>query len=177
MRLAWMLVSIAACGMYEQRTCYTYGEGCHGEQETRVDRVEVSTDSSTRVLPSTPYPGPPGPSGKDGSPGSSGVQGPPGKAGADGRDGSRGLPGEQGIPGPQGPVSPLGIVGVIDPCGPQAKAPAADAVILQLASGQLLWHYSYNNREFLGLLQPGQYDTPDGTGCHFQVQPDFTVTW
>lgn len=176
MRRAWMLIAVVACGAYDQKTCYTHGDGCHGDTETRVDRVTTSNDSA-KVLPSSPHPGPPGPSGKNGSNGSSGVQGPTGRSGTDGRDGTRGLPGQQGIPGPQGPLPPLGITGVIDPCGRQATPPDADAVILQLANGQLLWHYSYNNREFLGLLYPGPYDTPDGTGCHFTVNSDFTVTW
>lgn len=180
---------VVGCGVYEQKTCYTHGDGCHGNEQPQpvsLRSADPSSGNATPTLSGPPgSPGAQGTPGPEGRPGQSGLPGAPGTTGASGSQGSegrQGTPGQAGGTGPVGPPGPAASpppfapVGIIDPCGKQ-NTTGPDAVILQLGNGQLLWHFSDGGKQYLGLMVPGQYDAPDGTGCHFVVNTDLTVSW
>jgi hypothetical protein len=94
-----------------------------------------------------------------------------GTDGAFGRDGQDGKDGKDGM---DASLLPFSIVGFVDPCGPQSTY---DELLIQLANGHLVAHFSRGNRQFLTSIGPGHYVTTDGTGCKFTVQNDMTITW
>jgi collagen type VII alpha len=127
-----------------------------------------------------------------------GVSGQPGK---DGLDGAAGEPGQAGTSctvqavdngaviscsdgtsvvvlngsdGTDGTVGAYSIVGMIDPCGDQ---PGFDELLLRLADGSLIAHYSHGNKQFLTVIGPGSYQTTDGHSCNFTVTQTLDVTW
>lgn len=94
--------------------------------------------------------------------------------GLDGKDGTDGQDGADGKDGQDAPPTPYTVTEMINPCG---DAPGYDEVLLRLANGQLIAHYSSGNRQFLTVLAPGTFRTTDGTNCTFTVHPDMQVTW
>lgn len=94
--------------------------------------------------------------------------------GIDGINGSDGesIVGPQGEPGQDAPPTPFTVVELIDPCGQEA---VFDEVLLRMADGSLMAHYSAGGNQFLTLVPPGSYATTDGTGCTFIVTSELTV--
>lgn len=113
----------------------------------------------------------PGPKGETGAAGRDGVNGQNGTNGQNGVDGRDGINGQDGI---SAPVNPYAIVAVIDPCGDEGSY---DEVILKLANGTILAHYSDGNKQFFTLVGPGNYNTTDGHACHFTINNDGSVIW
>lgn len=68
------------------------------------------------------------------------------------------------------------VLEIIDPCNKQG---AFDEVLLRLSNGALLAYFTQGsfNTSFLTLLTPGQYQTTDGTNCHFTVNSDLSVSF
>ncbi len=97
--------------------------------------------------------------------GAKGDKGDTGDAGQDGQNGQDGAP---------APVNPYAITSVIDPCGDQA---GFDEVLLKLANGTILAHYSDGAKQFLVTIGTGNYVTTDGNACYFSVHNDGSVTW
>lgn len=103
--------------------------------------------------------------------------GPKGETGAAGREGINGQNGVNGINGQDGisaPVNPYAIVAVIDPCGDEG---GYDEVLLKLANGTILAHYSDGNKQFFTLVGPSTYSTTDGHACVFTIHNDGSVIW
>jgi hypothetical protein len=129
--------------------------------------------------------------------GPQGPQGEAGQPGLDGKDGSDGADGVgcsvqnvsngalitcgtttavvlNGIDGEDAPPTTYSVVNIINPCGDSS---GFDEVLLKLANGSLMAHYSHGNKQFLTLLTPGNYATTDGESCNFTVHSDMSVTW
>lgn len=73
-------------------------------------------------------------------------------------------------------VSPAGsqynVQEIVDPCG---DGPGFDEVILRLANGQLLAHFSSGGLQFLSLIPDGNYVTTDQQACQFTVSNGIVV--
>lgn len=71
----------------------------------------------------------------------------------------------------------ISIVGIIDPCGDSPNV--NDEILLKLSNGALLASFSDDasgkNTHF-AYLTPGNYETTDGTHCHFTVTDYGTTT-
>lgn len=79
-----------------------------------------------------------------------------------GRDGKDGVDGKDAV------------IEVIDPCGDDPNN--EDEVILRLSSGDLLAYFKDGgNKEFLAILEPGDYVTTDKQQCRFRVTEDLQV--
>lgn len=79
-----------------------------------------------------------------------------------------------GQDGQNAPPTPYTVTEVINPCG---ATPGFNEVLLRLADGSLLAHYSHGNRQFLTLIGPGNYVTTQGNPeCSFTVGADMSVT-
>lgn len=142
-----------------------------------------------------------GQTGPQASPGATGPQGPGGPAGPQGATGPQGgkgdsctvqtavngaiilcedgtsvvlVNGQDGEDGEDAPPTPYTVTELIDPCGDQS---GFDEVLLRLANGALIAHYSSGNREFLTVVGPGTYSTTDGHSCIFTVHNNGSVTW
>lgn len=96
-----------------------------------------------------------------------------GSDGADGLDGADGIDGIDGLDGAPAELPPTSIVEVIDLCG---NASNFGEVLLRLANGQLLAHYSQGNKQHFVLVEPNSYVSTDGFSCFFTVDADLTVT-
>lgn len=48
-------------------------------------------------------------------------------------------------------------------------------VLLRMANGELIAHYSHGSKQFLTLVGPGSYTLTDGSGCNFEVDSALTV--
>lgn len=105
--------------------------------------------------------------GDPGIPGQS-IVGPQGIAGANGRDG---VDGSDGVNGTNGADA---FVEVIDPCGKETNL---DEVLFRLADGRLFAYFESGSNRYLTLVQPGTYQTADGTHCVFTVTESGDVTW
>jgi hypothetical protein len=88
-----------------------------------------------------------------------------------GRDGANGTDGRDGKDLSPGAYT---IVDIVNPCGEQGDY---DEVLLQLANGQILTHYSHGNKQFLSLIGPGSYQTSDGYACNFTINSNGLVSW
>jgi len=79
-------------------------------------------------------------------------------------------------PGSTAVVSPAGaqynVTEIIDPCG---DGPGFDEIILKLANGQLLAHFSSGGLQFLSLIPDGNYVTTDQQACQFSVSNGIVV--
>lgn len=80
-----------------------------------------------------------------------------------------------GTDGQDAPPTAYSVVELIDPCGDEPNA--FDEVLLRLANGQLMAHYSSDGLQFLTLLSPGNYVTTDSQKCHFTIDSDMNVSW
>lgn len=92
-------------------------------------------------------------------------------------NGSSGQQGEMGPPGSDGVDSPptdYTVVELIDPCG---NSSGFDEVLLRLANGMLMAHYSSGNLQFLTVVGPGSYRTTDASACNFTVNTQLEVSW
>jgi hypothetical protein len=93
---------------------------------------------------------------------------------ADLLNGATGPQGEQGAAGEDAVLPNSTIVAIIDPCGPQG---AYDEVVLRLADGTLIAHYSHGNKQHFAILKPGSYRTTQGGDeCSFTVDADLILT-
>lgn len=81
-------------------------------------------------------------------------------------DGKDGNDGQNGTDGVDGVTSSYTVVDIIDPCGSEGSF---DEVILVMANGELMAHYSHGNKQFLTILRDGSYETTDGTKCEFTI--------
>jgi hypothetical protein len=112
--------------------------------------------------------------GADGADGTDGLDGVDGINGVDGVDGVDGANGVDGTDGANAPPTPYTVTQLIDPCG---ETPGFNEVLLRLANGMLLAHYSHGSRQFLTVITPGTYTTTQGSPeCTFTVAADMTVT-
>lgn len=166
------------------------GSSCTVEQVTTGARISCSDGTSAVVSSGTN-----GSNGTNGTNGSNGANGgscsvyqasngariscPDGTEvvvlnGVDGTDGQDGSDGSDGSPGAPAPATPYTVVEIIDPCGAQGSF---DEVILRLANGDLLAHYSHGSKQHLVLIGPGSYETTDGTKCRFTVSSTKQITW
>lgn len=109
--------------------------------------------------------------GKDGLDGTDGQNG---AAGRDGVDGHNGTNGSNGTNGQDAPQSAYAVVSVIDPCGTSS---GFNEILLKLANGQIIAHYSQGNKEFLSFIGPGSYVTTDFSPCYFTVHADMSITY
>jgi hypothetical protein len=66
------------------------------------------------------------------------------------------------------------VVEVLNPCGLNGSF---DEVLLRLANGQLLAHFSSGQKQFLALIGPGSYVTTDSYACQFLVDANGNVSW
>jgi hypothetical protein len=131
-------------------------------------------------------------------PGKVGPAGPAGERGSDGSDGANGqsctvtqmvngalvscpdgtttaiLNGTNGVDGQPAPANAYDVVATIDPCGPTS---AYDEILLKLANGKILAHFSSGAYQYLTLIGPGNYRTTDASACLFTVNADMTVSW
>jgi hypothetical protein len=64
------------------------------------------------------------------------------------------------------------ILEIIDPCGDDDGY--LDEIIIKLTDGQLLW-YNHDKYKFIGLLEPGIYETSDHQKCVFAVTNNYDV--
>ncbi len=123
------------------------GSSCTTERLTNGARIDCDNGSHSVVL--------------DGPMGSSGPQGEPG---------IQGNPGERGN---DAPVSAYNVVEVISPC----PDPGYREVLLRLANGQILAHFSNGAQQFLSLIGPGDYILTDGSSCRFNIDNNGVVRW
>lgn len=151
--------------------------GLSGERGKRGEQGEV---------------GPSGPRGEEGLPGTSAVDGASCSVstvlngsliecedgtsslvlnGVDGQNGNDGINGEDGQDLEPGVYD---VVEIISLCGPQS---GFSEVILRLANGDLLAHYSQGSKQFLTLLSPGSFVSTDGFACSFTVTEEMEVVW
>lgn len=96
-----------------------------------------------------------------------GQQGPQGVAGQNGQDGADGTNAE---------LNESSIVAVLDPCGDSAVA--QDELLLVLNNGQIVVSFSDNTSGLntrLTTLNPGSYQTSDGSNCKFDIVADPTT--
>lgn len=70
----------------------------------------------------------------------------------------------------------LTITEIVDPCGDSPGI--TDEVLLRLSNHKLLASFSDSsngtNTRF-SLIEPGQYETTDGSHCHFTVTSDYSI--
>lgn len=194
-----VVLLLSTCGQLGKDADLSYKcmmQGAHCNEPTpspiRGERGETGSQGTAGTQGRQGDRGVQGPIGSSGAPGSPGPSGQPGNSGVSGgsctveqlvngaiiscQDGTQvvvldGVDGEDGM---DAPPTPYTVVGLVDPCGPQGTF---DEVLLRLANGELLAHYSSGNKEFLTQVGPGNYSTTDGTNCHFTVHNDLTVTW
>lgn len=88
-------------------------------------------------------------------------------------DGKDGQDGKDGKDGKDAELGPYAIVDIIDPCGDQHKY---DEILLVLNNGDILAHYSDDEKQHFALVGDGKYMTTDGTKCVFTIK-DGKVTW
>lgn len=65
------------------------------------------------------------------------------------------------------------VVEHVDVCGKQSSF---DEILLRLANGQIIAHFSSGSNQFLSLLPSGNYRTTDGTNCDFAVDVNLNIT-
>ena len=199
------LIVIVSCGQLGEISnnsykCTAEGKLCHAEVTN-----SSGTDTDRQDIEGVPGPagknGTDGARGQDGATGpkgDTGATGPAGRDGTDGKDGTScseervsngavitcgddvvvlfdGTDGTDGVDGTDGqdtPQTPYSVVNIIDPCGKQG---VFDEVLLELANGEILAHYSHGDKQFLTAISNGYYVTTDGTNCYFHV--DNTGVW
>lgn len=99
---------------------------------------------------------------------------------------SNGTDGQDGVDGQDGQNGLNTVVEVIDPCGAQMTQ-GFDEVLLKLADNTIIamieiqlngnGNGNGNKVTYLTKIKPGNYITSDGTGCHFSVTANGTVSW
>lgn len=93
-----------------------------------------------------------------------------------GQNGANGQDGQDGQDGADAPPTAYTVVDMINPGG---DGPGFDEVLLRLANGQLVAHFSSGGLQFLTILSPGNYVTTDAGAVPFTVgpAPGYSVTW
>lgn len=85
--------------------------------------------------------------------------------------------GVDGQDGQDAPTNDFDVVELIDPCGEETNF---DEVLIRLANDQIIASFSENkngkNTRFV-VLNPGTYQTTDGTNCVFTVDSNLNVSW
>ncbi len=84
-----------------------------------------------------------------------------------------------GVAGADGADAPPTAYSVVEMINPGGDGPGFDEVLLRLANGQIVAHFSSGGLQFLTILSSGNYVTTDAGAVHFIVgpAPDYTVTW
>lgn len=182
------LLLLSGCGDYARKDCYIDGEGCElvgppgppgpqgpaGQDGSSCTSTAVTNGAIISCSDGTQVVLINGVDGIDGLPGRDGLDGTDGVDGIDGVNGQDGTDGQNGEDGADAPPTPYTVVGLVDPCG---TTPGFNEVVLRLADGSLLAHYSNGARQFLTVLVPGTYTTTQGAPeCQFTVHPDGLIT-
>lgn len=166
------IIAATGCGEFnDQWKCTVEGNSCdevdHASGEERVDSRSQGPQGDT------------GPRGEKGEPGigcsiAAASNGAIITCGTNSVLILNGLDGADGEDGEDAPPTAYTITELIDPCGDES---GFDEILLRLASGILIAHYSHGNKQFLVSIGPGNYVTTDGHSCSFSVSNDLQVTW